>query len=263
MTEIWNGDSMHPVLIKIGPLTIHTYGVLIAAGFLLGLALAVRQAKKQGIPSDKIVDLGFYLLIAALIGSRLLFVLVEAGYFLRNPLDIFKIWEGGLVFYGGVIFAIPVAVWYAKKKGLDIWSAADIFAPSLAIGHAIGRLGCFSAGCCYGKHAEDLPWAVTFLDPESLARIGVPLHPTQLYESAGEFINFLILITLRKRRSFKGQLFWAYLLIYSVIRFTVEFFRGDEVRGFLFGNFSISHGISLLIFISAVAAILVFRKKKI
>ena len=109
---------MHPILIKIGPLTIHTYGVLIAAGFLLGLALAVRQAKKQGISSDKIVDLGFYMLIAAIIGSRLFFVLVEAGHFLRNPLDIFKIWEGGLVFYGGVIFAIPVAVWYAKRKGL-------------------------------------------------------------------------------------------------------------------------------------------------
>ena len=153
-------------------------------------------------------------------------MLVEAGYFLRNPLDIFKIWKGGLVFYGGVIFAIPVAVWYAKKKGLDIWSIADIFAPSLAIGHAIGRLGCFSAGCCYGKHADDLPWAVTFLNPESLARIGIPLHPTQLYESAGEFINFLILITLRKRQAFKGQLFWAYLLIYSVIRFTVEILQG-------------------------------------
>ncbi|MDP2277165.1 MAG: prolipoprotein diacylglyceryl transferase, partial [Nitrospirota bacterium] len=120
---------MHPILIKIGPLTIHTYGVLIAAGFLLGLALAVRQAKKQGISSDKIVDLGFYMLIAALIGSRLFFVFVEAPHFLRSPLDILKIWEGGLVFYGGVIFAIPVAIWYAKKKGLDIWSIADIFAP--------------------------------------------------------------------------------------------------------------------------------------
>jgi phosphatidylglycerol:prolipoprotein diacylglycerol transferase len=254
---------MHPILIKIGPLTIHTYGVLIAAGFILGLALAVRQAKKQGIPADKIVDLGFYMLIAAIIGSRLFFVLVEAGHFLKNPLDIFKIWQGGLVFYGGVIFAIPVAVWYAKKKGLDIWGTADIFAPSLAIGHAIGRLGCFSAGCCYGKHAEDLPWAVTFLDPESLARIGVPLHPTQLYESAGEFINFLVLITLRKHQSFKGQLFLSYLLIYSVIRFIVEFFRGDEVRGFLFGNISISQGISVLLFLSALTAILIFRKKKI
>jgi len=254
---------MHPILIRIGPLTIHTYGVLIAAGLLLGLALAARQAKKQGIPADKIVDLGFYMLIAALIGSRLFFVLVEAGYFLRNPLDIFKIWQGGLVFYGGVIFAIPVAVWYAKKKGLDIWNTADIFAPSLAIGHAIGRLGCFSAGCCYGNPAEGLPWAVTFLDPESLARIGIPLHPTQLYESAGEFINFLILITLRKRQTFKGQLFWAYLLIYSVIRFTVEFFRGDEVRGFLFGNISISQGISVLMFVGAIAGIIAFRKRSI
>jgi len=254
---------MHPVLIRIGPLTIHTYGVLIAIGFILGLALAVRQAKKQGIPADKIVDLGFYMLIAAIIGSRLFFVLVEAGPFLRNPLDIFKIWQGGLVFYGGVIFAIPVAIWYAKKKGLDIWGAADIFAPSLAIGHAIGRLGCFSAGCCYGEHAENIPWAVTFTNPDSLARLGIPLHPTQLYESAGEFMNFIILIVLRKHQSFKGQLFWTYLLIYSVIRFIVEFFRGDEIRGFIFGNISISQGISFLLFISAFTAILIFRKKKI
>jgi len=254
---------MFPILIKLGPVTIHTYGVLIAIGFILGLALAVRQAKKQGIPADKIIDLGFYMLIAAIIGSRLFFVLVEAGHFLRNPLDIFKIWQGGLVFYGGVIFAIPVGIWYAKKKGLDIWGTADIFAPSLAIGHAIGRLGCFSAGCCYGEHAENLPWAVTFMNPDSLAKLGVPLHPTQLYESAGEFINFIILIVLRKHQSFKGQLLWTYLLIYSVIRFTVEFFRGDEVRGFIFGSISISQGISILLFLSALIAIRIFRKKKI
>ncbi len=253
---------MHPILFRFGPLTIHTYGFLVAAGFLLGLGLAARQARKEGILPDKIVDLGFYILLAAIIGSRLFFILINYNYYIKNPLAIFKIWEGGLVFYGGVLLALPTAVWYIKKNNLDLWNTADIFAPPLAIGHAIGRLGCFSAGCCYGKPAEDLPWAVTFLDPESLAQIGIPLHPTQLYESAGEFINFLILITLRKRQSFKGQLFWAYLLIYSVIRFTVEFFRGDEVRGFLFGNISISQGISVLMFLGAIAGLVVFRKRK-
>ena len=184
------------------------------------------------------------------------------AHFLRNPLDIFKIWEGGLVFYGGVIFAIPVAIWYAKRKGL-------ISGASLIFSRRHLQSGMQSEGSVASQQAavtealrKDCPWAVTFLNPESLARIGIPLHPTQLYESAGEFINFLILITLRKRQSFKGQLFWAYLLIYSVIRFTVEFFRGDEVRGFLFGNISISQGISVLLFLSAVAAILVFRKRR-
>ncbi|MBI4684658.1 MAG: prolipoprotein diacylglyceryl transferase [Nitrospirae bacterium] len=251
---------MHPVIIKIGPLTIHTYGVLIAAGFLLGLALAVRQAKKQAIPPDKIIDLGFYMLLAAIIGSRFFFVLINAESYLKNSLAILKIWEGGLVFYGGVIFAVPTAIWYIKKQGLDLWNTADIFAPSLAISHAIGRLGCLSAGCCHGKPAEGLPWAITFFDPECLAPTEIPLHPTQLYESAGEFLNFLILITLRRHQSFKGQIFWAYLLLYSVIRFIVEFFRGDEARGFLFGNISVSQGISVLMFIGAIAGLVIFRK---
>lgn len=253
---------MHPILFRFGPLTIHTYGFLVAAGFLLGLALAVKQAKKQQIAPDKIIDLGFYMLLAAIAGSRIFFVIINAGFYLKNPLSIFKIWEGGLVFYGGVLLAVPTAIWYVKKNRLGIWSTADVFAPSAAIGHAIGRLGCFSAGCCYGKPAPGLPWAVTFSDPESLAQIGIPLHPTQLYESAGEFINFLILITLRKHQSFKGQLFWTYLLLYSVLRFIVEFFRGDEARGFLIGSISISEGISVLMFLGAIVGLVVFRKKK-
>ena len=119
-------------------------------------------------------------------------------HFLEHPLDMVKIWEGGLVFYGGVIFALPTVIWYAKKKGLPLWQTADIWAPSIAIGHAIGRLGCFCAGCCYGRPAEGLPWAVTFTNPNSLAILGTPLHPTQLYESALELMNFLILMTLRR-----------------------------------------------------------------
>ncbi|MBI4691631.1 MAG: prolipoprotein diacylglyceryl transferase [Nitrospirae bacterium] len=253
---------MHPELIKIGPLTIHTYGVLIASGFLLGLALAVREARKQLIEPDKIIDLGFYVLLAAILGSRLFFVLINLQHYLKNPFAIFKIWEGGLVFYGGVIFAVPTAVWLIRKKGLDLWKTADIFAPSLPIGHAIGRLGCFGAGCCYGKPAEGIPWAVTFSDPACLARQGVPLHPTQLYESAGEFINFLLLIMLRRHQSFKGQLFWTYLLLYSVLRFIVEFFRGDEARGYLAGNISISQGISVVLFLIAIVGFIVLKRRK-
>lgn len=252
---------MHPILIKIGPLTIHTYGVFIAAGFLLGLALAVRQAKENNIAPDKIIDLCFYMLIAAIAGSRLFFIGINAGFYLKNPVAIFKVWEGGLVFYGGVIFAVPVAVWYTKKKGLELWSTADIFAPSLAIGHAIGRLGCLSAGCCHGKPSGGIPWAITFTDPECLAPTGIPLHPTQLYESAGEFANFFLLILLRKHQSFKGQLFWAYLILYSALRFMIEFFRGDEARGFLISGISISQGISVLIFLGAIAGLIIFRKK--
>ena len=254
---------MHPVLFKLGPLTIHTYGVLVAIGFLLGIGLAVRQAKKEGIPSYKIVDLGFYILLSAIIGSRLFFIFINAGHYIKNPLDIFKLWEGGLVFYGGILFAIPTVIWYAKKNDLALWSTADVFAPSIAIGHSIGRIGCFFAGCCYGKPAEGLPWAVTFTNPQSLAQIGIPLHPTQLYESAGEFVSFLILITLRRYKSFDGQLFLTYVLLYSVLRFIVEFFRGDMGRGFIIYNTSLSQGLSILMLLIALVGLIVLRKKKV
>lgn len=246
---------MHPVLIRIGPFTIHTYGVFIAAGFLLGLAYAVRQAKKEGIPQEKIIDIGFYGLLAAIVGSRLFFVVINAGYYLQHPMDVFKIWEGGLVFYGGFIVAVAVVIWYIKKYGLDLWKIADVFAPALAIGHALGRLGCFSAGCCYGKPAH-LFWAVTFSDPECLARTGIPLHPTQIYEALGESLNFLILIVLRRHQSFKGQLFWSYIVLYSMLRFTIEFFRGDEARGYIFSGISVSQGISVLIGLAAIVVII-------
>jgi phosphatidylglycerol:prolipoprotein diacylglycerol transferase len=255
--------TMHPILFRLGPLTIHTYGFLVAAGFLLALVLAVRHARNEGISSNRLVDLGFYILLAAIIGSRLFFIIINAGYYIKNPLDIFKIWEGGLVFYGGVLLAVPTAIWYMKKNGLGIWRTADVFAPSIAIGHALGRLGCFFAGCCYGKSAESLPWAVTFTDPESLAQIGVPLHPTQLYESAGEFINFLILITLRKYKSFNGQLFITYLLFYSSLRFVVEFFRGDINRGFIIPQLSVSQGISILMFLVAVIGFIILRQRNL
>ena len=253
---------MYPVLIKIGPLTIHTYGFLIAIGFVIALLLAVRQAKKTGFPHESIVDIGFYVLIAGIIGSRIFFVMTNWPYYKNHPVDIVKIWEGGLVFYGGMLFALPAAIWYAKRKGLHLWSTADIWAPSIAIGHAIGRLGCFCAGCCYGTPAKDIPWAVTFTDPESLAILGVPLHPSKLYESAGEFINFFMLILFRRHQSFKGQIFWMYILNYSIIRFVVERFRGDEVRGFIFPGFSISQGISVLMLITAVVFLVWLKRKK-
>jgi len=236
---------MYPVLVRIGPLTVHTYGVLVAAGFLFGLAFAVKQAKKEGVPSERIIDIGFYVLLSAIVGSRLFFVIMNARHYVKHPLDVLRIWEGGLVFYGGFALAILVAIFYIRKYRLDYWSIADIFAPSLAIGHAVGRIGCFTAGCCYGMPAR-VPWAVTFLHSESIAPTGIPLHPTQLYEAAAEFVNFLILTSLRRHRLFKGQLFWTYVFLYAVLRFVVEFFRGDEARGFIIGRFSVSQGISVV-----------------
>ena len=253
---------MFPVFFSIGPLTIHTYGVLVAAGVLVALGLAAKQAGKTGVSRDRILDFGMYTLLSGIIGARVFFVLTDWSYYRFHPADIVKIWEGGLVFYGGVLLAIPTALWYVKRSGLRLWPTADIWAPSLAIGHAIGRIGCFCAGCCYGRPAGGLPWAVTFTSADTLAVKGVPLHPTQLYESAGELVNFLVLILLKRRQSFQGQLFWVYILNYSVIRSVVEMFRGDSVRGFLVPGFSISQGISVLMFASAVLMLVILGKKR-
>jgi phosphatidylglycerol:prolipoprotein diacylglycerol transferase len=155
-----------------------------------------------------------------------------------------------------------MVLWYVKKNALGVWSIADVFAPSLAIGHAIGRIGCFYSGCCYGKPAEGLPWAVTFTDPQSLALIGVPLHPVQLYESLGEFIIFFVLITLRRHKSFNGQFFMTYIILYSVLRFIVEFFRGDVARGFITSQISLSQGVSILMFLVAAAGFIMLKRRK-
>jgi len=252
---------MHPVLFRFGPFTIHTYGFFIALGFLVGLWVATYLAKKESIPHARIIDLGFYILVAALVGSRLFFIILNAPYYLHNPLEVLKIWEGGLVFYGGVLLAVPTAFWFVRKHSLGIWRTADVFAPALAIGHALGRLGCFFAGCCYGKTADSLPWGVIFTDPECLAPTDLLLHPTQLYESAGELLNFFILFALMKHKKFDGQLFLTYLVLYSVLRFIVEFFRGDIERGFILNSISIAQGISLLIFIMAIIGFVILRQK--
>jgi phosphatidylglycerol:prolipoprotein diacylglycerol transferase len=236
---------MHPILFEIpridlgswtiGPIPIRMYGLMIGIGFLLGIYLASRRAKKEGINPDLILDMGVYLLLAAVIGARVLYVLTTWQEFAATPLDLFAIWKGGLVFYGGVIAAVPVGIWYVRKHSLPVWRTADIIAPYAALGHAFGRLGCFFAGCCYGAPCSG-PVCITFSDPHSLAPRGVPLFPTQLTESGGEFLIFGLLLLLRRYKKFDGQLFWLYLVFYAVLRFTIEFFRGDIVRGVYFGG---------------------------
>jgi phosphatidylglycerol---prolipoprotein diacylglyceryl transferase len=252
---------MFPVLIRIGPVTIHTYGFMIATAFLIGLWLARRQAGREGLSKDRITDIGFYALFAGIIGSRIFFIATNWRHFSDHPVDMIKIWEGGLVFYGGVIFAIPAALWYAKKHGLQLWQTVDVWAPSIAVGHALGRLGCFCAGCCYGL-PTDFPWAVTFSHPETLAIRSVPLHPTQIYEASAELLNFGILLLLRRRKRFHGQLFWVYVLNYSVIRAVIELFRGDIERGFVMPGVSTSQGISAVMFMTAAVFLFALKRRR-
>jgi phosphatidylglycerol:prolipoprotein diacylglycerol transferase len=181
---------MHPVLFQFGNLSFYTYGLLVAIGFLLGIALAMKEARRMGEDPEVILDLAFYLLLAGIIGSRLFYVIENFASYRLSPLDILKFWKGGLTFYGGLIPALMAGIWYVKKHNLRVLKILDIIAPSAAIGHAVGRLGCFSAGCCYGRVC-DLPWAVVFTDPKSLAPLGVSLHPTQIYSSLNAFFIFL------------------------------------------------------------------------
>ncbi len=242
---------MHPILLKIGGITLHTYGFFVAMGFLGGILLARSEAKRLGVDPEKVMDLCFYILIAAIVGSRLFYVAVNYELFLSNPLDVFKIWSGGLVFYGGFIAAFFTAFIYLRIHKMPVWTTADIAAPSLAIGHFLGRLGCFSAGCCFGREC-DLPWAVTFTHPETLAPIGIPIHPTQLYSSISNLIIFFFLWFFRKHTKFHGQLFWIYVLLYGITRSFIEVFRGDFRGNPVFELLSVSQTIGISMSVIAV-----------
>jgi phosphatidylglycerol:prolipoprotein diacylglycerol transferase len=246
-------------------LPLHTYGLLIAAGFLSGIWLAQREAARRGQDPERIADLTFWILVAALVGSRVYFILVNLGDYLGpgralvdTPLGriprLLAVWEGGLVFYGGFIGAALTAWWYLRRHRMPFLAHADTLIPSVAFGHFLGRLGCFGAGCCWGDvgHAH-LPWLVrfppvslayqtftdradpgAFLAPDRLTTL--PLHPTQLYESFGELGLFLLLIlVIRPRKRFHGQVLAAWLLMYAVLRTVVETFRGDVERGVVMG----------------------------
>jgi phosphatidylglycerol:prolipoprotein diacylglycerol transferase len=240
---------MHPVLCQVGPLTIYTYGLFVALGLLVGLSLALKEAKRKGFDSQAILDLVFYTVLAGIIGARIFYVAQNFSFYKENLWSIVKIWEGGLVFQGGLIFAIPIAWALVKKKKLSFWQTFDVLAPYMALGQAFGRIGCFFAGCCYGK-STSLPWAVTFTDPRTLALAGIPLHPTQLYSAAGLFFIFLMLFFLQKRTKFSGQLSCLYLILHSFFRFFVEFFR-DDPRGQFWGQLSLPQGICLITFFIA------------
>jgi phosphatidylglycerol:prolipoprotein diacylglycerol transferase len=252
---------MHPILFRIGGLTIHAYGLFVAMGFLAGMALAVREARRAALDTEKISNLFFWIIISAIAGSRLLHVIVEYRSFMSAPLEIFKIWKGGLVFYGGVILAVAVTVFYIRHNKLPLWTTMDILAPPLALGLVFGRTGCFFAGCCHGRPA-DVPWAVTFTNPDSLAPLYIPLHPTQLYEAGAALIIFAILVLTRRAKRFEGQIMWTFFFLYAVARFIIENYRGDP-RGAVWGNLlSTSQFISLLSAVVALVGFFYFLRKQ-
>jgi phosphatidylglycerol---prolipoprotein diacylglyceryl transferase len=241
---------VHPILFSLGPLTIYSYGVLLAAAYLVGLGLAVRRANAAGMDGNRILDLGIWVIIAALVGAKALLFLLDFDHFTSSWDNFLTLMRSGGVFYGGLIGAVVVCIYQLRKHRLAVWPSGDLFAPGIALGYMVGRLGCLMAGCCFGRET-DVAWAITFTDPAASLNVGtplnVPLHPTQIYESlAGLVIFGLLLIIERRGRQFPGRTFWSFVLLYAVSRFIIEFYRGDD-RGFVFDMVSTSQAISLLL----------------
>jgi phosphatidylglycerol---prolipoprotein diacylglyceryl transferase len=249
---------MYPILFRIGNFPINTYGVFLAVAFLAAIFVTVKLAERDGLPRERIYDLCLWLLLSSLVGSKILMFFTEPEY-RQNPLLLFSLdfLRSGGVFYGGLLGAMITGYFLMRRWKLPWWKTADACAPGIALGNVLGRLGCFSAGCCWGK-PTNLPWGVRFTE---LAHeiTGVPtdakLHPTQLYESFTMLIVFVILLRLHKRKKFSGQVILTYALLYSTVRFLIEFVR-DDPRGDILGltgltGLSTSQLIGIVVFFSA------------
>jgi phosphatidylglycerol---prolipoprotein diacylglyceryl transferase len=239
---------MLPKLIQIGSFYLPTYGVLVAAAFLTALAIASKLGRMQGLSRDAIMNLGIYCALAGIVGAKL-FMIVLDPYYRKNSAQILTLstLQSAGIWYGGFIAALVFAYFYMRSQGLPFLKTSDVFAPGLAIGHAIGRLGCFAAGCCYGK-PTNLPWAVTYSNPDANgAPLGVPLHPTQIYEALIESLICIVLYQLAKRKHREGSIIALYLILSAIARFMVEFVRAHDEANPLGGSLTLEQWISLAV----------------
>jgi phosphatidylglycerol---prolipoprotein diacylglyceryl transferase len=253
---------MHPILLKVGPFPIHTYGFMIAMGFLASVFVIRRLAARSKLNVERVLDLTFWALLVGFLGARILFILTRFDYFMSEPMAMFRIWEGGLVFFGGPLAVVPFAIWFLRKHRLPIWKTLDACIPGLVIAHTLGRLGCLAAGCCYGKPTGTSFGVKLYSDLVEREFHGIPLHPTQLYESSALFVLFLGLLYIFKNKKFDGQVFLTYFMAYPIIRSVVEIYRGDFIRGFIIQDIlSTSQFISILVFLGAALALKIRLKQ--
>ncbi|MCX5748929.1 MAG: prolipoprotein diacylglyceryl transferase [Candidatus Saganbacteria bacterium] len=209
---------MHPIILQLGPLSVYSWGLMVATAFAVGIGLAILNGKREGITADHIMDLAMYVVIFSVIGARIFYIVQFWDDFKGNIAAMFAVWEGGMVFYGGLIFAAATVYFVARKRGLNVLQILDVISPSVAIGYSIGRIGCFLRGCCFGLQC-DLPWAVHFPDATGF------VHPTQIYSSIAGLLMFIVLSRVFSRKKYNGQVFIWGLSLYSIYRFIIEFFR--------------------------------------
>lgn len=236
---------MHPTLFNIGSLTIYSYGVMVAIGFLVANFFIYRTASSFGFDRNRVIDITVIALVTGIIGARILYIILNLSYYLRTPLEILNLSRGGLVWYGGFFAAFISILVYARYSGYNFWSLLDLMVPYVALAQAFGRIGCFLNGCCYGiESSATYPMKVVF--PGEY----IPRHPTQLYSAVLLFLIFVVLKTWQDRRRFYGEIFLGYCMLYSAERFVIEFLRGDNPK-LLFG-LTISQEISIIVFAAAV-----------
>jgi phosphatidylglycerol:prolipoprotein diacylglycerol transferase len=253
---------MHPLLFNLGSIPVHTYGVMVAIGFLSSLALASWLCSRDGINPERVLDLGFICILSGFVGARLLFVLTRWDYFMADPADIFRVWQGGLVFFGGPLAATPFAIWYLRKRRVPVWKTMDACFPGVALAHMFGRFGCLAAGCCYGKPTGTDFGIRLYSELVDPALRGIPLYPTQLFEAAALFILVCGLIWTHYHKKFDGEVAIVYFMAYPIIRSVIEIYRGDLIRGFVIDDWlSTSQFISILVFIAGAITLYVRLKQ--
>jgi len=224
---------MFPRLITIGNFFLPTYGALVALAFLVGLYVTLHFAQRAGLKTDPIVNLAIYTALAGLLGAKIAMLAFDFRRYWSGELKVFSLetLQSAGVYQAGLVLGIIVAAWYIRRQHLPWLTTLDVFSPGLAVGHAIGRIGCLCAGCCWGIRAA-VPWAITFRNYQAAeltgVPLGVPLHPTQLYESLAEAMIFVILFWRIRRPHAEGMIFGLYLILYSVSRFVIEFYRFHE-----------------------------------
>ncbi|MCK4244627.1 MAG: prolipoprotein diacylglyceryl transferase [Candidatus Omnitrophica bacterium] len=264
---------MWPILFKIGPYSVSTYYVMYAIAFFSALSVAIILGKKRSFRPKVFVDASFFTLFFAIVGSRLFYVIFNYSSSSNTDLNymITLFLHGGNVSFGAILggaIALFIFLYLNRFTRPRFWEALDVFSPPTALGIFFGRLGCFFAGCCHGKPAFGLPWAVVYNNPLSACVYkGIPIHPTQLYEAFGALLLFFFLLFLFKKELFKGQLCWIFFLFYGVLRFGVEFFRGDP-RPMVTPYLSLGQVICIGFILFSISALLwrnrtVFKRRKV